>query len=270
MRFSATTLLALPLLAGATQQESPLDQAKAKFDYYLKKAQSFIPNPSKDTPIDTSYSASSSTSGKAPEVLTLGDWESTIRGSVAADSTTPQEWWVLVTGGNKTCFGQCTKVETAFNDSALLFGANPSAPHFGYLNCDNQPVLCNSWAAGPPSLWILEVTPAPNPVDIHVIGLNLTTTSVETFSELHSTQSWKKSELHDGYFHPFDGPVAKYGAAVPLGYILWGFSVVPSWVFMIGISFLSRTIMGNRIAGQTNRARARAAGGAGAPPVAGR
>ena len=89
----------------------------------------------------------------------------------------------------------------------------------------------------------MHVAAPPAPVDIRTIYMNSTTTNVKTFTDLHSSKSWKEKALYEGYFHPFDGPLAEYGAAVPLAYVLWAFSVIPSWLFMIGISFVSRNIM---------------------------
>jgi hypothetical protein len=240
MRLSTASILALPLLAAATQQESPLEQAKAQAQYWFNKVSSYIPRP--EVP-HSPQAAAAKAGGKTLNVLTLNNWEQTIRSSVKPGSAKQEEWWVLVTGGNKTCFGLCNQVETAFNETAALWSVNPTAPHLAYLNCDNQPVLCNSWAAGPPSLWIMDVAAPPAPVDVRVVQVNTTTTTVKTLTDLHSSKSYKEKKLHDGYFHPFDGPVAKYGLAVPAGYFFWIFSIIPSWLFMIGISFLSRTIM---------------------------
>lgn len=248
MRFSTATLLALPLLAAATQQESPLDQAKAQAQYWFDKISSYIPNPSKPHTLDINAAAAKA-GGKALNVLTLSNWESTIRPSEKPAGSAPEEWWILATGGNKTCFGQCGKVETAFNETAILFAANPTAPHLAYLNCDNQPVLCNVWGAGAPSLWIMEVAAKPAPVDVRIVGLNRTATNIKTFTDLHSTQSWKAKPLYEGYFHPFDGVLAQNGLAVPLGYVSWFFTVIPSWAFMIFVSFLSRRIMSKRTLG---------------------
>lgn len=89
----------------------------------------------------------------------------------------------------------------------------------------------------------MEVSTPGAPVDIRVKSLNATTTEVKTFTDLHASKEWKAAPLYEGYFHPFDGPLAKYGVSVPLGYVLWAFAVVPSWMFMIGISFISRSIM---------------------------
>jgi len=243
MRFSSATLLALPVLA-VTAQESPLEQVKVQAQYWLDKVSSYIPNPSKSAPPEVAAQVG----GKTLNILSLGSWENTIRSSVKPQSTKPEEWWVLLTGGNSTCFGQCGKIEKAFNETALLWSVNPTAPHMAYLNCDNQPVLCNSWSAGPPGLWFFEVSPKPAPVIVRSRRLNTTTTEVKTFTDLHSTKAWKDLAIHDGYFHPFDGVFAQNGLAVPLGYVFWVFAIVPSWLFMIGISFVSRNIMSKRMA----------------------
>lgn len=244
MHFAAFLCLSLPILgAVAAEQDSPLEQAKIQAQYWFDKISSYIPNPNKQHPVDAAAAAAGS---KTIDTLSLNDWKATIRSSVKPTSTAPEEWWILFTGGNKTCYGLCGGIEKAFNESAFLFAADPTAPHMAEINCDNQPVLCNSWGGGPPSLWILQVLPEPAPVDIRTFHLNTTTTTVQTFKEYHATGSWKAKELYEGYFHPFDGPLAKLGLAVPIGYFFWIFAVIPSWLFMIGVSFLSRSIMGRR------------------------
>lgn len=232
MRFSSTIALALPVLA--TAQQSPLDQVKDLLLPYYEKFSQYIPNPNV---FDAAEAAAARAAGKNVETLSLENWQSTLR-----PATGTEEWWVLITGGNKTCYGLCTQVEQAFNETALLFKAQPSAPHMALINCDKQPILCNTWSAGPPTVWVMEV-PATGPVPIHRIKMNTTSTTVKTLQELHSSQSWKDTPLYDSYFHPFDGKVAELGLSVPLGYVLWVFAVIPSWAFMIGISFLSRTVM---------------------------
>jgi len=249
MRFSTISTLALPLLAAATQQESPLDQVKAQAQYYFDKISSYIPSPNKAYTTVDAHEAAAKVGGKTLHVLTLNNWEETIRGSVKPASSSPEEWWVLITGGNKTCFGHCGQVETAFNETALLLSVKPNAPHFGYINCDSQPVLCNSWAAGPPNLWIIDVAAPPAPVDIRLVNLNTTTTTVKTFTDLHSTKKYKNRAPYVGYFHPFDGQLAQYHVAVPLGYALWVMAIIPSWAFMILVSFISRNIMSKRTLG---------------------
>jgi hypothetical protein len=241
MHFTKPSILALSLLTTASAaQESPLEQVKVQAQFWLEKLSSYIPNPNKP---HTPAAAAAKAGGKTLNVLTLSDWERTIRSSVTPQSTTPVEWWVMVTGGNSSCYGHCTTAETAFNQTAALWSVNPNSPNLAYLDCDNQPVLCNSWGAGPPSLWIMDVPAPGKPVDIRIKALNSTTTTVKTFTDLYASKDWKSKPVYEGYFHPFDGVLAQYGLAVPIGYIFWVFAVVPSWMFMLGISFLSRTIM---------------------------
>jgi len=261
MRLSTLSILALPLLAAAAQQESPLDQAKAQAQYWLEKFQSYIPNPNR---AHTPQAAAAKAGGKTLNILTLNDWEHTIRSSVKPTSTKPEQWWILLTGGNKTCFGHCGPMEKAYNETALLWSVNPTAPHLAYLDCDAQPVLCNSWGAGPPSLWVMEVLPKPAPVTIWTKHLNTTTTTVKTFTDLHTSKEWATKTPYDGWFHPFDGQLAKAGVAVPLGYFFWVFNILPSWLFMVLISFVSRSFMGRKM----NNPRTAPAGAAAPAPAA--
>ncbi|KAK2625838.1 hypothetical protein QTJ16_005150 [Diplocarpon rosae] len=259
MRISTVYFLALPVLAAA--QASPLEQAKAQAEFWFSKISSYITNLSKAHNPEVpemapaaaeaaDADAATTAEPKPVNVLTLDNWESTIRGSVQPESSTPEEWWVLVTGGNKTCSGYCDQIETAFNQTALTWGVNPAAPNLGYLDCENQPILCSAWSAGPPSLFFFEVSAKPAPVIQRSMSLNVTTTEVSTFTDLLSTQSYKSYPAYEGVFHPFDGFFARNGLAVPLGYFFWAFGAIPNWVVMIGISFLSRSFMSKRMASQ--------------------
>ena len=241
MRFAATTILALPLLAAATQ-ESPLDQAKAQLKSWGSFLQTFIPSP--DTP-HTPEAVGAKVGSKLVHVLTLNDWEATVKSKIQPEATvdsSPEQWWILLTGGNKTCFGHCGGAEKAFNKTAALWSADPTAPHLGYIDCDAQPVLCNSWAAGPPTLWILNVKPSPAKNDLWISSLSVNTTSTDLI-DIRTSQSYLKSEKYEGYFHPLDGQIAQFGMAKPVGYFFWIFTVVPSWLFMIVLSFASRSFM---------------------------
>lgn len=241
MRFAATSFLALPLLAAAVQ-ETPLDQAKAQLKSWGAYLQNLIPSP--DTP-HTPAAVGAKAGSKVVHVLTLNDWEETVKSKIQATATvdsSPEQWWILLTGGNKTCFGHCGEPEKAFNQTAALWSADPTAPHLGYINCDSQPVLCNSWAAGPPTLWILDVKPSPAKNDLWITGLNVNTTSAELVA-LRTTESYKDVAKYEGYFHPLDGQIAQFGLAKAVGYFFWIFTVVPSWLFMIVLSFASRSFM---------------------------
>lgn len=132
-------------------------------------------------------------------------------------------------------------IDAAFAAASIKTAA-PSA-HAATLNCEEQLVLCNSWSAMPGYLYIFEVLPKPAATDIYTKSLNLSSTTPETFVELYADKTRMEAEKSDSYFHPLDGVLAQYGLAVPIGYVLWAFNIFPSWVFMIAISFISRTFM---------------------------
>jgi hypothetical protein len=102
MRFSASALVAaLPALAAA--QEDFLQQYKAQFQNVLDQFGSYIPNPSIHDPIAASEAKLGE---KKLSILTIDNWKDTLYEPVSADTTTPVEWWVLISGRNKTCFGE--------------------------------------------------------------------------------------------------------------------------------------------------------------------
>ncbi|CAN8104421.1 unnamed protein product [Discula destructiva] len=260
MRLSTSSALAaLPLLAAAQD----LEQYKAQFQSFVDNFGSYIPNPNRHDPV---HAAETKAGPSKTDILTLSNWKETVYAPVSAQSTKPEEWWVFITGGNKTCFGHCGRVEAAFNQSAPQIAALPDAPHIGYIDCDAQPILCNACSAGAGSIWLFELLPEPAPVDIYMRRMNLSTVEPASFVELYKTREDKSQfTKKEGYFHPFDGELAKYGISVPVAYLLWGLSVVPSWAMMLGVSFLSRTMMSRRMAPPAGRA----AGGAQAPPPRG-
>ncbi|KAK3684228.1 hypothetical protein B0T22DRAFT_484006 [Podospora appendiculata] len=259
MRFTTSAILALPLLAAAA--ESPFEQYKAKFQNFLGSFGVAIPGVV--TPEATTESVPAAPKAKVGakkiETLTLANWKDTLYAPVKPDATQPEEWYVLITGGNKTCFGHCGKVETAFNESVARFAVQAKSPHVAAINCDDEPVLCNSWSASTGALWVFEMLPQPAPVDVYWKRMNLTTTTSQDILDLYAKDDKKDFYLIKGYFHPFDGQLAQYGLAVPLGYFLWIMNVIPSWAMMLGVSFLSRTMMNRGAAPNGPGARAGAA-----------
>jgi hypothetical protein len=75
------------------------------------------------------------------------------------------------------------------------------------------------------------------------IYVNRTTITAPEVAAIHLQETYKQTEPYEGIFHPFNGPLAEYGLNIPVGYAIWGFSKIPSWAFMIGVSFVSRNIM---------------------------
>ncbi|ORY60109.1 uncharacterized protein BCR38DRAFT_488295 [Pseudomassariella vexata] len=256
MRFfsTAAAVLSFPLLASAD-----LPEYQAQFQNYLDKFMGYVPIPSKSDPVGA---AEAKVGEMKMDVLTLTNWKETLYAPVTDGSTTPEEVWVLITGGNKTCFGHCDKIETAFNQSAAKFAVLPGGPHTALLNCENEPVLCNAWSAPTGALWIFEMLPEPAEINIWSKRLNFTTTTSDDIVQLQQDGFKEKAKLHDGMFHPFNGSLAKNGLSIPVGYVLWGFNLIPSWLFMIVVSMLSRTMMSNRMGAQGGRP-----GAAGAAPA---
>jgi hypothetical protein len=266
MRFTAVTLLVLPLVAAA-QNESPIEQAKNQALEWASYLQKFLP-PMPRPGAKLEPSVASKAGGKAVHHLSLSNWEEEMRSVIKTDATAespPEDWWVFVTGGNKTCFGHCDGITKTFNETAALWSLDPTAPHLGYINCDYQPVLCNTWGAGAPSLWIFELRPRPAPTNVWITGFNLTTPNDKVFQELRSTERYKKKDKYEGYFHPFDGILVQLHLAQAIGYMFWAFTILPNWLFMIVISFASRSLMGNRMNPQGPAPRAAAPAPAAAP-----
>lgn len=141
--------------------------------------------------------------------------------------------------------GHCGNVEQAFNETAAKFAILPGSPHMGIVNCDDQPILCNSWSAGAGSIWSFHMLPAPAPVDIYKKRLNLSSTTSEELVNLRSAESKDKAGfvLIDSWFHPFNGKATELGLSVPYGYAMWAFGLVPNWLFMIIVSMASRSMM---------------------------
>ena len=53
----------------------------------------------------------------------------------------------------------------------------------------------------------------------------------------------KETYRYDGIYHPINGQLKVFGLREPLGSVLYLLSQIPSFVFMILISFVSRNIM---------------------------
>ncbi|KAI9837634.1 MAG: hypothetical protein M1838_004776 [Thelocarpon superellum] len=205
------------------------------------------------TPIDD---VASKVASKNVVTLGLDNWKSVLT-PAASSSQDPEVWWVFVTGGNKTCYGQCDKVEKAWNESAMRLATTVSAPHLARLNCDVSPVLCHAWAASPPAIWHI-TRPRPSGAgsksQIHIVSLNSTSTTSSEIMDIHAAETWKKQPPYEGLFHPFDGIFAQLGVSEVVGYVLWGFAMIPSWMFMLIISIGSRTFLGGRAANPAPRA----------------
>ncbi|KAI4228897.1 MAG: hypothetical protein L6R36_001315 [Xanthoria steineri] len=266
MRLTTSSLLViLPLLTAAQQQQKPLSE---NLQEWFEKAKSYIPS--------TATAPVASTAAKAAannvETLTTSNWQSVLSPSSDSDpSQGPEEWMVLFSGGNKSCYGRCAGVEKAWNESAALLAADPTAPNLAYVHCDQSPILCTTWAASVPTIWHIQLpvtgadqsTPATT---IRKLGLNTTTVTAADIVKIHAEKTYEKRPVYEGALHPFDGWAAKAGLNVPLGYVLYAAANIPSWAFMIVISMGSRYVMSKRTGGGPPGA-GRSAPLGGAPPA---
>lgn len=246
-------VLALPALACA-QQVPFLDQVKG---FFAKATDSLSAAVSSATESASIPNPIASGAAKIAELkvsrLGLNNHDTLIKPGAATATPGIESWMVFVTGGNKTCFGTCGRAETAFNESVPLIAASSNPPNLALLNCETDGVLCHAWAVSPPSILHMQL-PQPLPDQstpastVRSIAVNRTTVTAPEIASLVLQDKYLGTEPYEGIFHPFDGPLAKYGLSIPVGYAIWGFSQVPSWAFMIGISMLSRTLMSRRMA----------------------
>ena len=122
MRLQLALFCVVPLCttAYAQQQQYPLGS-------WLSKISSYLPF-SIQTPENVARHVSNVASSTIAETaaarivpLTLENWQSTLKPDAATTKDRGQEeWWVLITGGNRTCHGECEAVEKAWNVGLII------------------------------------------------------------------------------------------------------------------------------------------------------
>lgn len=270
---SSTLLLALPAAVTAQQQfpfldqvNPYLDQVKGWFNKATESISSAIPSaPSAPSIPNPVASGAAKIADIKIDRLTVENHDKLLKPGSATASPGIEQWMIFVTGGNKTCYGVCGPAETAWNESVALLAASPTQPNLALLDCESQAPLCNAWAASPPQVIHIELPqPLPDqstpPTTVRYIPVNRTSVTATEIAALHVQEKYKETEPYEGIFHPFDGQLAKYGLSIPVGQAIFYISKVPSWAFMVGISFLSRSFMGRRM-GPQGGAGGRTAGG---------
>ncbi|KAK5684555.1 hypothetical protein LTS10_004426 [Elasticomyces elasticus] len=260
---TSTLALALPALASA-QQFPFLDQLNP----YIDQAKSYLGVATSS--VSSAASAASATiptsipdpvaAGAATFAATKVDRLTLENHSTLLKSSSPgiEEWMFLVTGGNASCFGMCQRAEAAWNESVALISASSSPPKLAMLDCDNDGVLCAAWALSPPTI-IHAFLPHPLPdqstpeTTMRAINLNRTTVTAPEIAAIHLQETYKDVAPYEGFWHPFNGMLAQYGLQVPAGYAIYYFAKIPSWAFMIGVSFISRSVMSRRMGAAPTR-----------------
>ena len=249
---TSNLLLALPALA--TAQQPLVDQLKEQFNGLMGlfgQASASISSaaPGMPTSIPNPVAAGAAKYAHLKvDRLTAGNYLDVLKPGAATSSPGLEEWMIYVTGGNNTCFGRCERAETAWNESVGLMAVSRSPPSFAILDCETDGVLCHAWATSPPQLihmWLPQPLPDQSKpaTTMRSIPLNMTTVTATEIAAVHLQETYKETAPYEGFWHPFDGPLAQYGLSIPAGYLIWGFGQIPSWMFMIGVSFLSRSVM---------------------------
>lgn len=250
MRLSPV-VLALPAMAAAQQQVPLMDQVKGWFNKATQAISSSVPSApsvpsvSVPNPVDA---AAAKVADYTVDRLTLENYKEVLTPGAATSSPGVEDVMLFVTGGNKTCFGLCAHAEGEWNKSTPFIAASSNPPRLAMLNCEAEPVLCNAWAVGPPSVLYMQL---PQPLadqtkpatTVYSIPLNRTSVTASEIVALHTETKYAEKAPYEGYFHPFDGQLAKLGLGVPFGYAVYYFNMVPSWAMMVGISFFTRTFM---------------------------
>jgi hypothetical protein len=247
MRFSLASIAAvLPVLASAQDAGADGDYV-AQFQNFLGNLGSKIPHTGIHDPV---AALEAKLGSMRLHVLTKENWWDTLMEGVTPQTVSPSEWWVLLSGRNTTCGGRCGQLDQAFNETAAKFALSPGSPKMGYLNCDDQPLLCSSWMIGAGHIWAIDVLPNPEEVNIYKHRFNVTLATSDEMVSLRvpdkaADERWTEV---DSYFHPFKGQVSKLGLGMPFAYILWFFNIFPNWLFMLVVSFASRSMMSRRMA----------------------
>ncbi|KKY22172.1 putative pth2 family peptidyl-trna hydrolase [Phaeomoniella chlamydospora] len=163
--------------------------------------------------------------------------------------------------------------------SVPILSAISNSPNFGIIDCERQGLLCTTWGAGVPSLYLFQIpVAAPDQTQqvtpLYIKPLNTTSVNTAEIVKFYAEQEYLTKTVdektgtetekyrYDGIYHPINGQLKVFGLLHPVGYLIYGFSQIPSFVIMILISFVSRNIMGRRAANPRPRGPAPAAAAA--------
>lgn len=108
MRFTSLVAL-LPVVVLAQEQVPLADRVQGWFN----KAKALVPTAVPAEPIvKLAEKVSEKVSEKSVTPMTLNNWQPMLEPASEA-----KDWYIYVTGGNKTCFGRCGRADEAFKVS---------------------------------------------------------------------------------------------------------------------------------------------------------
>jgi hypothetical protein len=118
MRFTSLITL-LPALALAQEQVPLADRVQGWFN----KAKNLVPTA---VPADPIQKMAEKVSEKRVTDVTMRNWQ-----SLLAPAEDAQDWYIYITGGNKTCFGRCDIADKAFKVRNRPLRASPGNTALG-------------------------------------------------------------------------------------------------------------------------------------------
>ncbi|RMZ87293.1 hypothetical protein DV736_g5486, partial [Chaetothyriales sp. CBS 134916] len=194
MLLPALSVLLLPSLLPCLVASNDQVPLASKAAGWLEKAKAYIPS----SAAAAVASPIQAVAERTVERINIRNYKRKLGAKAGGD----EEWVVYVTGGNKTCLGDCHTVDLLWNESVPLFSALTQANlHLGRLDCEKEGVLCTALQAVPPAIF-------------HFLD-----------------------DEYTGALHPFDSLLAKASLLEALGYVIWTLGNTPSWLMMILISF---------------------------------
>jgi hypothetical protein len=248
-------------MAVADDQRPLKDKAAAWFD----KAKSYIPSAAPPSPIDA---GASTVAGLTVERITKANWRRKMLPVTGDPSGGPQEW-IVYFSGNTSCDGRCEQADKAFNvtrhrillcmlglmltrstmqESAAILASTIPPPRLGRVDCDKDNLLCTTWSTGIPELWHFLISIPTSgqprgPSPLHIMPIHPKNVTSQDMVKIHTQKAYLDQPEYTGAYHPIDGWLQRFRLLEPLGYAMWFMGSTPSWLLMIGISFLSRQLM---------------------------
>jgi len=262
MRFESSAALTASLLSSLVAAETQQYPFSGQINALWEQVTPYLPGYADPY---VASSPSSTSPEKTVVSLTSQNWVSTLQPLHSAEGPAPhtvEHWMILVTGGNKTCFGKCANLDEVWIEASAVAVKDKRSPNLGLIDCENNLLLCATWGASPAEVWWIEpetshipeparATPLANPAtsapqtkrDIFVTKLNTTTVTAPQILSLYRDGEYKQGKLLDTVFHPFDGWLVKYGLNVPVGYVIFATNMIPSWTFMLIVTFTMRMFL---------------------------
>lgn len=163
------------------------------------------------------------------------DWKN----QLALPMTIADHWVYL--SGNSTCPNP--PVCNVSDEAIKTHLENHPVPSLSFIDCDAEPILCQSWILAPPALMYISVTKAqdpelennvtmrPFPLPVrnasHVLGEDCESPQDQIACIFDGRANLDKFPRWNGFLHPFIGTLGKKGGGLVYGYLRHVFPWLP-------------------------------------------